>query len=199
MKVGRKSSPRVFVNAQGERQCIGCQDWFPYQPGKGRCPECIRKRDREAQARRDPRKKRDAYLRQKYGITLEDYESLLSLQDNRCAICGSEGTKTRKGTTFALAVDHCHKAGRVRGLLCQDCNSGIGSLKDDITLLQAAISYLKGVGLTKYTKAEGTARVLSPDAHKSAQDALRKQGKSSASGLSDADRDKFDESLRQSE
>lgn len=62
-----------------------------------------------------------------------------------------------------------------------------------------SFSHINYVGLTKYTKAEGSVRVLSPDAHKSAQDALRKQGKTSARELTDADRDKFDESLRQAE
>jgi len=72
-----------------------------------------------------------------YNISIEDYEFMLEIQKNRCAICGSEPTKKR-----ALAVDHDHKTGQVRGLLCNTCNLGLGQFKDSKDLLLKAIKYL---------------------------------------------------------
>lgn len=63
-------------------------------------------------------------------------------QHNKCAICGNKETKKLHGKVVSLAVDHCHKTGKVRGLLCQNCNHGIGMLKDDPKLLKNAIIYL---------------------------------------------------------
>jgi len=78
-------------------------------------------------------------LRRNFNITLEDYNNILKRQKNRCAICGIDKCKT--GRNFA--VDHCHKTGNVRGLLCALCNTGIGKLNDDIKLLKKAIKYLE--------------------------------------------------------
>lgn len=74
--------------------------------------------------------------KKKYGITADQLDVLLKLQNQRCAIC-----KVPFGDIFY--VDHCHKTGKVRGVLCQDCNMGIGRLKDDPTVLRSAISYLE--------------------------------------------------------
>lgn len=74
-------------------------------------------------------------MRSRYGITLDDYERMLEEQDGGCAICGRE-------TDYPLYVDHCHEGGRVRGLLCATCNSGIGKFLDDPDLLVAAAAYL---------------------------------------------------------
>lgn len=76
-------------------------------------------------------------LRGKFGITEGEYDELLDLQDGRCAICGSlPGGK-------ALAVDHCHTSGKVRGLLCLKCNTALGLMGDDVERLAAATDYLK--------------------------------------------------------
>jgi hypothetical protein len=74
-----------------------------------------------------------------FGITLEDYERMLLAQNGVCAICRQpERIKNR-----SLAVDHCHVSGRVRGLLCSRCNSGIGHLGDDPARLRAGADYLE--------------------------------------------------------
>ncbi len=73
----------------------------------------------------------------RYRLTPEDYESLRAHQDGRCHICGEERP---------LDVDHDHETGRVRGLLCRACNLGIGKLKDDPDLVEAAASYLRRGG-----------------------------------------------------
>ena len=74
----------------------------------------------------------------KYGITLEDYNKMLSEQGGVCAICG----KKEKGNK-RLAVDHDHDTGKIRGLLCGNCNIGLGSYNDDPATLIKAASYLR--------------------------------------------------------
>jgi hypothetical protein len=73
----------------------------------------------------------------KTGVTNEQYQTQLLKQQGVCAICSKECSK-------ALAADHDHTTGIFRGLLCNNCNRGLGHLQDDITLLQKAIDYLKG-------------------------------------------------------
>jgi hypothetical protein len=77
-------------------------------------------------------------LKRRYGISVNDYEELLKLQDFKCKICGTD--KCKSGRNFA--VDHDHITGRVRGLLCSACNQGLGNFKDSPELLQKAIKYL---------------------------------------------------------
>jgi hypothetical protein len=77
-----------------------------------------------------------------YGLTIEDYEALLEEQKGVCKICEkpeTKGTGRDKGT---LAVDHCHRTGKVRGLLCSSCNRGLGFFGDDLLLLNKAVDYL---------------------------------------------------------
>jgi hypothetical protein len=75
-----------------------------------------------------------------YGITLKEYERLYISQNGMCAIC--HRPETVKGRLF-LAVDHNHKTGRVRGLLCSHCNMALGSFGDSLQNLFSAIRYLK--------------------------------------------------------
>jgi hypothetical protein len=73
-----------------------------------------------------------------YGLTGSQYNTLFLFQQGFCKICGKHQNEFK----HALAVDHCHKTNKVRGLLCGNCNTGIGQLKDDVRLLQSAIDYL---------------------------------------------------------
>jgi hypothetical protein len=82
---------------------------------------------------------KNSQLKSKFGITLPEYNELLFKQENKCAICNNESSTNEKD----LAVDHCHKTGKIRGLLCHTCNLGLGHLKDDINLLNKAVDYLK--------------------------------------------------------
>lgn len=77
-------------------------------------------------------------LRKRYGITLEEYNDMLYNQDEKCAICGV--VECRVNTHFS--VDHNHETGEVRGLLCNDCNTGLGLFLDDPERLKRAIHYL---------------------------------------------------------
>ncbi len=80
---------------------------------------------------------RKAHLKRKYGITPDDYERRLQGQGGGCAICGAP---PRAGQS--LHVDHDHQTGRVRGLLCFNCNAGIGKFIDDPELLHRAGDYV---------------------------------------------------------
>jgi hypothetical protein len=86
----------------------------------------------------DPLKARESKLRVKFGITPEAYEALLQRQGGVCAICAKAETTGRR-----LAVDHCHKTGRIRGLLCALCNTAIGKLGDSPELVERALNYLR--------------------------------------------------------
>lgn len=78
----------------------------------------------------------------KYGLSVEGYNELLESQNGVCAICQQPETFSIRGTVCELAVDHDHQTGKVRGLLCQHCNTAIGKFKEDPTLIRAAIDYL---------------------------------------------------------
>ena len=84
---------------------------------------------------------RRASLKSKYGITPEDYDAMFDSQSGRCAICG---TDRAGGSGDRLHVDHSHETGEVRGLLCGNCNRGIGHFKDSPDTLREAADYLAG-------------------------------------------------------
>lgn len=92
---------------------------------------------REARKRWYAKQKGDPWLRNRYGITLAEYERILNEQAGGCAICGSPPPERKR-----LAVDHCHDALHIRGILCSNCNTGIGAFRDDPDLLRKAIEYL---------------------------------------------------------
>ena len=79
----------------------------------------------------------------KYGLSASEYEALFEAQSGRCAICKCEETATRLGNPISLAVDHHHKTGRVRELLCTACNKMIGLANEKPEILVAAIRFLK--------------------------------------------------------
>ena len=64
-------------------------------------------------------------------------------QNGRCAICGGTGERVHKGVKSGLYIDHDHDTGKIRGLLCHDCNSGLGHFRDNPALLLKALRYLK--------------------------------------------------------
>lgn len=95
--------------------------------------------------KKNPSKMKEIDLKKNFGISLEYYYDLLEKQKEVCALCKRRETKVdgRSGLPFALAVDHCHKTGKVRGLLCMKCNRALGLLEDNIDVLETAITYLK--------------------------------------------------------
>lgn len=78
-------------------------------------------------------------LQKRYNLTIEDYNKMLKKQNGKCAMCKiSQDEISRK-----FDVDHCHTTGKVRALLCLNCNRGLGLLKDNIEVLKAGIKLLK--------------------------------------------------------
>ena len=115
-----------------------------------RCRLCRNTKAKDWRARNAEREKerykkdvdrtRWRHIERKYGITKERYQELLAKQDGKCAICGdAPGRRYR----HQLHVDHCHKTGRVRGLLCRGCNHMLGVVRDDKNVLIRAVAYLE--------------------------------------------------------
>jgi len=78
-----------------------------------------------------------------YGVTDEDYSDMLEAQDYSCAICGISERDYRDKYNKSLAVDHCHTTNKVRALLCEWCNKGLGHFYDNPDLLRKAANYLE--------------------------------------------------------
>ena len=83
-------------------------------------------------------KKRNGQILSIYGIKMEVFEQMISLQNNKCAICNRAFT-SRKHTH----IDHNHATGKIRQILCNKCNIGIGQFNDDINIMKLAINYLE--------------------------------------------------------
>lgn len=81
----------------------------------------------------------DRWLRRKYGITLAERNAMIADQCGLCAICAAPLDLQSRRTH----VDHDHNTGRVRGVLCHDCNTGLGMFKDSIASLEFALAYLR--------------------------------------------------------
>lgn len=137
------------------RKCSTLIDISEYKPKRGNiCHKCdlsyqrqfykvgnekylAKRRERYYQA--NPATKRSWSLWWNYGITLEDYFTKLQEQNNKCKICGIDVSELDKD----LAVDHCHKTNKVRGLLCFNCNAGLGNFRDKLQSLKQAVKYLE--------------------------------------------------------
>lgn len=90
-------------------------------------------------AKNNPDHKRNTRYLYAYGITLEQYNNILNKQNECCAICVRHKSAFKRN----FAVDHCHLTKKVRGLLCEECNKGIGHFKDSRIRLTNAVLYLK--------------------------------------------------------
>lgn len=96
----------------------------------------------QAEYRRRPDRKRamrDLYYRRTFGISADEFDAMLEAQGGVCAIC-----RQRPEREASLHVDHCHRTGRIRGILCVNCNQGIGKLGEDPELFRRAAEYLSG-------------------------------------------------------
>lgn len=79
----------------------------------------------------------------RYGITDDQFLALYDEQNGLCAICNQPETSIIYGQPKTLAIDHDHQSGKVRGLLCSNCNNGLGRFMDDISRLEKAAEYLR--------------------------------------------------------
>lgn len=134
---------KTYVNDGGLKVCRDCglekpassfwKDMYIIGGLKHRCILCIQK---------DPRKdlsSRASNLKRWYGITLAEYDRLLVQQNYCCAICNIPQEKLSR----RLDIDHNHKSGQVRGLLCSSCNTTLGKINEDIPTAESLVSYLK--------------------------------------------------------
>lgn len=85
------------------------------------------------------------YLKNKYNITITQYNSLLEKQNNKCLVCKNEFNNTTKGNK--ACIDHCHKTNIVRGILCSNCNAALGLLKENTSILENMINYICNFGV----------------------------------------------------
>jgi hypothetical protein len=158
---------KVKQVVDGQQQCTRCGEWKPledfYKHKKtksGRnshCKACENKRsagfratdrfkeweseykqtDRAKTAIRRSRRKAD--LKKKYGMSPDDYEAMLKKQNGVCAVCGRVDPKP----THCLSVDHDHKTGATRELLCSTCNTILGFVDDNLEWLQKLMDYVR--------------------------------------------------------
>lgn len=140
------------------KRCTVCKllksldQFYNYKKSKDgkqyRCKQCDNEA-RMAWLRKNPerahRSRRSNQLKFKYGISLEEFEELFRQQGECCAICGTKENHTRGSSRYGwnFAVDHCHETGRVRGVLCSQCNRAIGLLGDTVEGLMKAVKYLE--------------------------------------------------------
>lgn len=145
----------------GTKWCPTCKVEKPlaaytvYKIGKrkghpaGSCKEC-RTVLHKTRKRADPtiyeRIEWPSKLKKLYGITVEQYDTLLAEQNGACAVCGSKSSYSRNYRSTArakLSVDHCHATGKIRGLLCTRCNRALGLIGDNIETALRMSEYLK--------------------------------------------------------
>lgn len=98
----------------------------------------------KAHREQNPDYHKERSLKRFHNMTLLEYRKLHVAQGGVCAICGKEEfvINPRTGVPRELAVDHCHETGETRGLLCTNCNKGVGHFKDNIKIMEQAINYL---------------------------------------------------------
>ena len=105
-----------------------------------------------------------SWLRRNYKMTLEEYQQIYADQNGKCKICGDIGFAITRNQRQLVVIDHCHSTGKVRGLLCHNCNRALGLFQDKISNLENAIRYLESA-TTIETMCGGTegSRVESSD------------------------------------
>lgn len=133
--VGERPSSRHSLRRYRVKEPFGPENWYWHERGNT-------DKDRNAHMRKyrkdNPLAFKERDLKRDFGIGMDDYMTMLELQGGGCAICGGK----ENGRYKYLAVDHCHDSKKIRGLLCGNCNTAIGLLKDDVTVLRKAIEYL---------------------------------------------------------
>lgn len=122
-------------------ELVNPENWHP-SAAKRRwliCKQCANTRQNEW-SKNNPDKVHKRNNEKKYGVSYEQYQDMLHKQNSVCAICGGSETHRSKKN---LSIDHCHISNKIRGLLCSECNTGLGKFKDDVSLLQKAVEYLR--------------------------------------------------------
>ncbi len=133
---GKDFVPRAKLPCKTE----GCQGKIIARNKYGFCRECARGRAAKRYHAAHPERAHLQDIKAKYGLTPEQFRTLVSFQNNVCAICGLPQARIRNFKH--LCVDHCHETGKVRGLLCMPCNAMLGQARDSVETLTKAIHHL---------------------------------------------------------
>ena len=160
------------INGIIEKQCTKCGKWFPnteehFYKLKCVCKICLKEqrkiyrdnnkekikqyekmytiKNKEKQRKKDKlyyannkEKERERKFKQKYNLSLDEYNAMLKNQDNKCLICGNELKDKQK-----IHIDHCHKTGKVRGILCARCNTRLELVENHPEIIQSMFTYLE--------------------------------------------------------
>ena len=136
--------------ARKHDKCIVCGTTKIPHNSHGRCAKChgkeYFKQNKATMSnysrtyyRNNKKRYQGIQYQRKYGIGMEDYQNLLLEQNNKCAICGKHQEELSK----ILFIDHNHDTGKIRGLLCYNCNSAIGLFGENLATMARAITYLR--------------------------------------------------------
>jgi len=151
--MGRGKKP--LLDSQGRKKCANCEEYkdlSDFSPSKDKafgvnswCKICVAQ---VKNTRYTLEKARAEHLWRVYGLTIEEYEKILTDQNGLCACCGRSetrraGRKKRSENVPMLHVDHCHMTGRIRGLLCSACNQALGLLGEDPYRIEALLHYVE--------------------------------------------------------
>lgn len=146
--VGERPSPKHLLRRPHPERPYDAGNWewldaLKREPGESR--KAFDARKWTSRRAREPEYESRRWLMRKYGITPEIYEEMYLAQGGVCATCRRPETAVHHHTLTpkALAVDHCHVTGKVRGLLCWGCNAVLGRVKDDPNTLRAMAAYLE--------------------------------------------------------
>jgi hypothetical protein len=108
------------------------------------CKECNAEKNRNAYAKKTVEERREIGLKRRYGITYADYMSMYDTQNGNCRICNESLVLwCDKREPKAACVDHCHATGKIRGLLCHECNVALGLVHENEVIAQNMIRYIK--------------------------------------------------------
>lgn len=155
----------ILFDENGLKECNKCrikktrEEFYPrpdYKCGvRPTCKECEKRIQKEYNKikPKDPKKNREDKYKRTYGIKVEEYDKMFIEQGGVCKICKKPQTvQNRKNGRVVshLHVDHCHKTGKVRGLLCHNCNFALGYFKDSKLNLISALKYLEETEKNKF-------------------------------------------------
>lgn len=142
----KKTRGALSKNARdGYKVCYVCEEEKPLEEFSGNATRADGKQTYCKKC--GHAKQTEWYYKRKHGITMKERDALLAAQDGKCGACGNTiAFKENKGrglnTGDEAVVDHCHTSGKIRGVLCGHCNTGLGAFKDNVSSLEGAIQYL---------------------------------------------------------
>jgi hypothetical protein len=107
------------------------------------CDDLARRKWAEDNPEKSKYSARNRIIKHRHGVDIPWYEQKLKSQGNTCAICGVDRNNCTYANEWSFAIDHCHKTGKLRGLLCNMCNRALGMFKDCPEVLRKAALYLE--------------------------------------------------------